>query len=697
MIGNYFARLTGSKRNLLALLASSVVITAGCANMSSTAPTGINPFVTPATLSGKIHGGNQPVSGATVTLWFAGQSNAATLAATTTSDGSGSFSFTKASAGGDGTTSTYSCPTTTDPLVYVMSKGGNTQNNGDSSQNNTAAAFVAIYGDCNEIGASNFVFMSEVTTVATMAAAVQFFDPVLETFTADGTGQQKRVIDNIPNTIALLANPQTGLFVPSTTISPQTSSGPTGIQPNVAPGVIVTATPEPGKVNLLANIISACINSATAAGPGCTTLFSGAASPIPNTTNYNPGSFSPATDTLQALYYIFTNPTNSNTTNLTSLFGLAGGVGAPYQPSASQPTDWTIGVSYSSTSTCGTPSGGTGGFINSPVDINIDAVDNVWIANSQTGGNLSGINAAGAPVVCVNLDAGASAGGGTIDSLGNVWFGAGTTMYRYNPINKVPTAFPVSVSPLGVTADGLGTVYFTAVSGSVGSLYGLFGGASAPSATPLPISNLLGTSPMRLMPDFLSNNIAGNIWVSSGSNFVSQVSPTTSTGGGVLNGFATTSIPVSGLSYGISIGRGNNIYTTASDTGAVTLLAFNGSTWIIPSGWPFLNAGAAGISSPKQLSVDGRQNTWIPNNANGTSTGSISSLSVDSTALSLTTGYQKDAAFLHSGRALVVDQAGNIWVAGDGNNFITEFVGGAVPLYQPYAAGLSNGRYQQIP
>ena len=199
------------------------------------------------------------------------------------------------------------------------------------------------------------------------------------------------------------------------------------------------------------------------------------------------------------------------------------------------------------------------------------------------------------------------------------------------------------------------------------------------------------------MPDFKTNLTAGNIWVSSGSNFVSQVSPTTSTGGGVLNGFVTTSFPVSGLSYGISIGRGNNVYTTASDTGAITQLAFNGATWIIPNGWPFLNAASAGISSPTQLSVDGRQNTWIPNNANGSSTGSISSVSVDSTALSLTTGYQKDATFLHSGRALVVDQAGNIWVAGDGNNFITEFVGGAVPIYQPYAAGLSNGRYQQIP
>lgn len=701
MIGNYFARLTGSKRNLLALLASSVVLTAGCANMSSTAPTGTNPFVSAATLSGKIHGGNQPVSGATVTLWFAGQSSPATLAATTTSDGSGSFSFTKDAVNGnpadDGTTSTYSCPSNTNPLVYVMSKGGNTQNNGDSSVNNAAAAFIAIYGDCSTLSASNFVYMSEVTTVATMAAATQFFDPVAETLTADGTGQQKVIIDNLPKTIALLADAQTGLYVPSTVLNAATGSQSNGTQSNIAPGVTLTATPEPGKINLLANIVSACVNSVSAAGTGCTTLFTAAASPIPNTTSYNPHSFSPATDTLQALYYIFTNPTNSGTSNLSTLFGLAGGVGAPYQPSASQPTDWTIGINYTSTSTCGTPTGGTGGFISSPVDINIDAVDNVWIANSQTGGNLSGINAQGAPFACVNLDAGSSAGGATVDSLGNVWFGAGTTMYRYSPTTTASTAFPVTVSPLGITADGLGNVYFTAVAGSVGSLYGLFGGASAPVVTPTPISNLLGTNPVRLMPDFKSNLTAGNIWVSSGANFVSQVSPTSSTGGGILNGFLTTSFPVSGLSYGISVGRGNKVYTTASDTGAITQLVFNGSTWIIPSNWPFLNAAAAGISSPTQLSVDGRQNTWIPNNANGSSTGSVSEVSVDSTALSLTTGYQKDATYLNSGRAVAIDQAGNLWVAGDGNNFVTEFVGASVPLYQPYAAGLSNGRFQSIP
>ena len=52
---------------------------------------------------------------------------------------------------------------------------------------------------------------------------------------------------------------------------------------------------------------------------------------------------------------------------------------APYQPSlATAPTDWTIAINYSSSSTCSTSSGS---FINKPYDINIDSQNNIWIAN----------------------------------------------------------------------------------------------------------------------------------------------------------------------------------------------------------------------------------------------------------------------------------------------------------------------------
>jgi hypothetical protein len=702
MIGNYSARLTGSKRNLLALLASSVVFSAGCSNMSSTAPA-VNSLATAATLSGKVHGGNQPVIGATVTLWFAGQGltgSTAIKAATTTTDSTGSFSFTKDTAGGhDGTTPNWSCPSGGSPLVYVLSQGGNTQNNGVPGQTNTAASFIALYGDCPAITGANFVYMSEVTTVATMATVAQFFNPADDTIKADSTGQQRLIMLNLPNTVAILADASTGLANDSK-FMPAAGGG------SIAPGVALTAIPESSKINTLANIISACVNGATSADPACATLFSAAAPPIPNTTNLNDGPFPAATDTLQALYYIFTNPTNSNITNLSTLFGLQPAVGAPYVPSLSAPpTDWTVGISYASngaSSACG-----SGNFISSPTDINIDALDNVWFGNAQTGGNLSAISAAGAPLFCVNFDAGASATGGTIDANSpspnvynpNVWFAGPSTMYRYNPNTRATLAFPVGVTPLAITADGAGNVYFTAVAGAIGSLYMLPAGATAPAAVaPVQISNTLGPNPMRLMADNTSSTpllTPGNIWVSSGSNFISQVSPTAATGAGVLNGFLTTPYAApSGSSYGLTLDHNSDVFASAVDTNAIFQLARSGTTWSPAGGsWPF-TAGTAGISGPKGIAVDGRANTWIPNSV----APSLSEISFfGPNALSPATGFQKSPSYLNASNSLAVDQAGNVWIAGTGNNFITEIVGGAVPLYQPYAVGIAVNRFQSIP
>ncbi|MCU1248109.1 MAG: hypothetical protein JWQ49_1138 [Edaphobacter sp.] len=705
MIGNYSARLTGSKRNLLALLASSVVFSAGCSNMSSTAPA-VNSLSTAATLSGKVHGGNQPVIGAAVTLWFAGQGAPAILAATTTTDSTGSFSFAKDTAGGhDGTTSSWSCPTNVgSPLVYVLSQGGNTQNNGQVAQTNSAAAFMALYGDCNSITGANFVYMSEVTTVATMAAVQQFFNPADHSLKADGTGQQRLIMLNLPNTVTILADAATGLANASKSLS-ATGGG------SIAPGVALTATPETAKINTLANIISACVNGADATAAACGSLFSAAVPPTPNTTNLNGGNFPTATDTLQALFYILTNPTNSNTTNLSTLFGLQPAVGAPYVPSLSAaPTDWTIGVSYASTGASNAC--GTGNFISSPTDVNIDALDNVWFGNAQTGGNLSAISAAGAPLYCVNFDAGASATGGTIDanSVGpnnyspNVWFAGPSTMYRYNPITKATLAFPVGVTPLAITADGAGNVYFTAVAGTTGSLYTLPAGATTPTAvTAVQISNLLGANPVRLMADNTSGTpplSPGNIWVSSGAGFISQVTPTATTGAGVMNGFLTTtySAPL-GNSYGISLDHNSDVFISAVDSGAIIQLARTGTagaaTWSPAGGnWPFSAPATAGINGPTGIAVDGRANTWIPNSGSP----SLSEISFfGPNALSPATGFQKDPTFLNASKALAIDQAGNVWAIGTGNNFVTEIVGGAVPVYQPYAVGIANGRFQSIP
>jgi hypothetical protein len=565
---------------------------------------------------------------------------------------------------------------------------------------NDAASFIALYGDCPNISGSNFVYMSEVTTVATMAAVSQFFNPADLTLKADATGQQRLTMLNLPNTVALLADSATGLANTSKTISAAGGG-------SIAGGVSVTATPETAKINTLANIISACINGATSADPACTALFAAATPPIPNTTNLNGGLFPTATNTLQVLYYIFTNPSNSNTTNLSALFGLQPALGAPYTPMLSAaPTDWTIGVNYASTGASSNCT--TGNFISSPTDINIDGQDNVWFGNAQAGGNLSAISAAGAPIFCVNFDPGASATGGTLDAYNptgtaytpNIWFAGPSTMYRYNPNSKTTLAFPVGVTPLAITADGAGNVYFTAVAFGAGSLYQIPGAASASApVAAVQISSTVGPNPVRLMADNTSatpKTTPGNIWVSSGSNFISQVSPTASTGAGVLNGFATT--PYTGAignSYGLILDAASDVFISAIDTNAIFQLARTGpGTWSPAGGnWPF-TATTAGISGPKGIAVDGRANTWIPNSANS----SLSEISFfGPNALSPATGFQKDPTFLNGNTALAVDQAGNVWVAGTGNNFITEIVGGAVPLYAPYAVGIAVGRFQTIP
>jgi hypothetical protein len=125
-------------------------------------------------------------------------------------------------------------------------------------------------------------------------------------------------------------------------------------------------------------------------------------------------------------------------------------------------------------------------------------------------------------------------------------------------------------------------------------------------------------------------------------------------------------------------------------------LAHSGtSSWTPATGnWPFAAPPTAGIVGPKGIAVDGRSNTWIPNSGNS----SLSKISFfGPNSLSPPTGFQKDPTYLNASNAVAIDQAGNVWVSGTGNNFITEIVGGAVPMYQPYAVGISIGRFQAIP
>ncbi|WP_035348942.1 hypothetical protein [Edaphobacter aggregans] len=714
MNGNHIARRPGSGRNLLALLASSAVFMAGCSNLATTAPT-VAPQSTGGSISGSVHGGSQPVAFSTVTLYYAGQNGvgsgdfaagpslgAPIVAAVTTSadDGNGSFSFQKNPVNDQPSSGNqFSCPTATDPLVYVVARGGNTLNTHDPAVNNSAAAFIAMYGLCSQVSAGNIVVMNEATTVATMVALQQYFNPVTESVGADGIGVHKYSLMKALDTISNLADMSHGNAITSKVITGSVS------------GVSVTATPETEKINALANIIASCVNNTAATASPCNRLFANATPPDVNLTGrpYRSSPFSAPTDVLQALYYMLSNPTNGSTTNLQNLYNLIPTVGAAFQPTlTSAPTDWTVAINYKSSDTCGSSSGN---FIDQAQDINLDGLGNVWIGNGQDAtGNLSAISLSGAPVSCVFLGGGNSHGV-IVDALGNIWYASHSTnsVYRYKPTDQSVLSFTVAgAAPVAIFADGgvagnkNSSIFFTSDADT--SVYMIPQGATATAMTPtapVQISSIVGPSPSHLMVD-----PTGAVWVTSGTNFISHIAPGTAGDPNYLNGYTTTQFSVPTDSYGLAVNSlGTGVYVTSNGANSgITYLTGSGNSFSVAAGWP-TSAGLAGLNNPTAIALDGRANVWATNNTvnSGSGLDSVSAVSYLGNAImpSGTTagGRQFASNFLSGGRAAVIDLSGNVWVAGDGasGNSITEIVGAAVPIYQPYALGLSNGRFQRLP
>ncbi|HEY6414542.1 MAG TPA: hypothetical protein VIX42_12705 [Edaphobacter sp.] len=679
--------------------------------MATTAPP-VTALSSAATVGGKLHGGSQPVTGATVTLYYAGKSGygsgvtqggSASVAAVATTDATGAFSFNKDATPNETTSgNSFSCPISgpsvtlptgveSDPLVYVIARGGNTLNTADPSVHNDAAAFLGVFGLCSQISASSFLDLNEVTTVATMAALQQYFNPVTESIGTDGIGAAKLSLVNTLSTISNLANVVTGTAVASTQRVGGSGDG--------VLGVTVTATAPADKINQIANILAACVNNASASATPCTTLFDNANPPnvVQTDRPYQSAPFPKATDTVDAAYYMLTNPTNGGSANLQKLFDLAAAVGAPFQPALSVvPADWSIAIAYSSSSACGSS---LGSFINAPQDINIDANGNLWIANGQaTTGNLSSITFNGTPLACVFLGGGNSRGS-TIDTQGNIWYGttAASNIYRYNPFNRSVLPFTTAAPPLAVTADGAGNVYFSTAPD--GSLYQIAGAATALTAsTPTQVATGIGALPTRLIPDK-----TGAIWATSGSSFISQIAPPTATYN-TTGSFLTTTFGTSGdFTYGIAItNNGNVVVSSGGANNGLSYLTGSGLNFTLDSNWP-TSAGLGGLNNPTAIAVDPQFNIWAPNN---TGVASISEISISPINLAPFTsdpnGFQQGTAFAGGSRAVVIDMSGNVWVAGDGtlanpSNLVTEIVGAGAPVYQPYAKGLSNGRFQSIP
>ncbi len=248
-------------------------------------------------ISGLVHGGQQPVTGAVIQLYAVNTTankgaSAAQIHSVVTSDGNGNFSLA-----GD-----FSCPTP-NSLVYLTASGGNPGLAGNV--NNSGLSMMTAVGACDTLTASSFITINELTTVAAVEALAPFMADISHVGSDPGNSNG---LAGAFSTAAALVNPATGL--------PATAGS----------GVIVPVA----QLNTLADILSSCVNTNGTDGT-CATLFQNATSTTETTT-----------DTLSAILHIVQSPSQ----NVAALFALINSQ-APFEPALTvAPGDWSAATLF---------------------------------------------------------------------------------------------------------------------------------------------------------------------------------------------------------------------------------------------------------------------------------------------------------------------------------------------------------------
>ncbi len=319
-----------------AVLLAAVSLLAGCGVNSTVIPTGLRGD----SVRGIVHGGQQPISGATIQLYAVGTTgdgSAATplLTSPVTTDAGGNFSLAN----------DFTCPTPS-TQVYLTGTGGNPGISGFGS--NTAIAMMAALGSCSSLGPGTYILMNEVTTIGSLAALYPYtsaYDHI-----GSGSGDAAQLVQAFA-----LVNEYMNI-----------ASG-------TAPGLTLPANYYASSLEIdsLANSLSACVNSAGGvAGDGsvCGYMFA----------LTRPLSGTAPTDTLSAVVNILNNPG----LNASAIYSLAPAV-APFQPALTQapqsnalpivlaappPTFSLAGGTYAGSQTVTISNAGTGGNILYTVD-----------------------------------------------------------------------------------------------------------------------------------------------------------------------------------------------------------------------------------------------------------------------------------------------------------------------------------------
>jgi hypothetical protein len=517
-------------------------------------------------------------------------SGGGTGAAATASVSSGGTGALTDSSGGFTITGDYTCPAGS--YVYITATGGNP----GLSANNADIALMAALGPCASLSASTDIVLNEVTTVAGAYALAQFSGGT--TWGTVGGTNFATSANNVQGIANAMATAQV-----LATVSTGTSPG------NNLNG---TASPEYWQVNLIADILAACVNSDPTVDPttnSCHTLF----------TNVNPQSSAPA-DTLQAAVAMALSPSLTTTGGgqINKLYNLITAATTPFNPYPdvySQINDMTIGIAYA-------PS--------------IPGTANTSIAS----------------ITLNSVGTGCSGATATIGAPGTGGVQATASLTTATTVTGIQVTNPGSgyTAPPAITFSGCTT---------------------SPSAT----ANMTGVNLLNRVADSLSIDGYGNVWVGSQYKTKNSTSvlangsipavivevdptgnpiPTSATPPATVAGYqiyqytvgtSTTEITIAGTNNGgniygplqTALDTSNNLWFTDSGTTNGThsnLVGVTGSTAAYGTGTGFTTAGystslynggaaakgyAVGATQrPLGIAIDGSNDIWITNQAGNT-------------------------------------------------------------------------------
>ncbi len=541
---------------------------------------------TSAALTGIVHSGQQPVSGASVNLYVAGTSGYGTGAASLLSG-----SVTTGKDGRFSMTGSFTCPSA-DAQVYVTAKGGDA-----GVGDNPSSVLMAVLGNCGDLGGNTAVDVSEVSSVASVYALAQFMTPGS---TAVGTSSTN--VRGLVNAFSAVPN----LIDPSTGLARATTPAGNGTVPQTT-------------INALANIMAACV--VTKGDGACPQLFSLAAPP---------GGTAPA-DTLSAILDIALNPGN----NVAKLAALQPSTPI-FQPTlAGAPSDWTLSIEY------------TGGGLNLPQLLAVDGSGNIWVPNAIDPGTLSEFSPTGEPLSGKN---GFNGGGLSYpeavaaDILGNIWsanegllHGVSEHSSNGTPLSGA-TGYTAAglVQPVAIALDAAGNVFTANLGGtsvtklnSAGGAIAQFvnGGLDAPYAVAIDSSQnvwVANSGPSNSVSRFnntgtpangsgYTGNLSkpygiaidanGDAWV---ANFGHASVTKLSNAGVVLSG-AGYPTPASVSAVAVD---GNNTVWTANTDGSISHLSASGAS-ISPLGTGYISAAA---TAEVGIALDASGNVWTTDN-----------------------------------------------------------------------------------